>query len=311
MSLLLTVLAPVFIIIGLGWLAAVLRLFGPAAQKGTQEFCFKVGMPALLFLGGTTGGSAGGPAALVFFAVAVPMFILSAATGGLLLRLSAPRAAMFGLNASYGNTAMMGVPIVLAGWGPEGLSHLLGIIALHSVLLLPLATALTEFGLNARAPVRRILRSTLTSLLYNPIVLAVLVALAWHGLHLPVPVVLQKTLTLLGNAAPPAALFCMGATLAGFSPRGAAAQVVLACLGKLLVMPALVFLLGRAVGLAPLPLTVAVITAGLPTGANAFLLAQRYATEEGVSGATVLITALLSVGTLSLAMLALHQAGLP
>ena len=50
------------------------------------------------------------------------------------------------------------------------------------------------------------------------------------------------------------------------------------------------------------------LTAALPTGANAYLLAQRYRIEADRSGATVLVTTALSVLTLS-ALLAWFRAG--
>ena len=53
---------------------------------------------------------------------------------------------------------------------------------------------------------------------------------------------------------------------------------------------------------------VAVVAAALPTGANAYLLAQRYRIEADRSGATVLVTTALSVLTLS-ALLAWFRAG--
>jgi predicted permease len=44
---------------------------------------------------------------------------------------------------------------------------------------------------------------------------------------------------------------------------------------------------------------VAVVVSALPTGANAFLLARRYDTGVGASGATVLLSTLISIATLS------------
>jgi predicted permease len=52
---------------------------------------------------------------------------------------------------------------------------------------------------------------------------------------------------------------------------------------------------------------VAVVTSALPTGANAFLLARRYETGVGASGATVLLSTLISIATLS-ALLAYFKA---
>jgi len=300
MQQLLAVVAPIFLIMGVGWLVARLGRFPDQAQRAVTDFCFRFAMPSLLFVGGVQGAGAGeGKAALAFFGVAVPLFAIGVLIGRRLLRQALPQASMFALNMSFGNTAMMGVPVIFAAYGQAGLSHLLSIIALHSIILLPLATMLAEFGLNARAPLGRILRATGQSLLRNPIVMAVVVAWAWSLLHLPVPAVIGHTLTMMGAAGPPAALFCLGASLAGFSPRGAGIEVGIATIGKLLLLPLGVFCLSLLLHLDPLAMAVAVVSAALPTGANAFILARRYEVGADRSGATVLVTSAIAVVTLS------------
>ena len=67
---------------------------------------------------------------------------------------------------------------------------------------------------------------------------------------------------------------------------------------KLLAMPALVWLVAWAMALSPLETAVAVMAAAMPTGANAFLMAQRYQVGAARSGATVLVSTVLSVVTL-------------
>jgi hypothetical protein len=80
---------------------------------------------------------------------------------------------------------------------------------------------------------------------------------------------------------------------------GARAEVGLASFLKLALMPALAWGACWALGLSPLETAVAVVTSALPTGANAFLLARRYETGVGASGATVLLSTLISIATLS------------
>jgi hypothetical protein len=68
---------------------------------------------------------------------------------------------------------------------------------------------------------------------------------------------------------------------------------------KLLALPLLVWAISTAMGLSELEVAVATVAAGLPTGANAFLLARRYAVGTEASGASVLASTLLSVLTLT------------
>ena len=108
---------------------------------------------------------------------------------------------------------------------------------------------------------------------------------------------------MLGAAGPPAALFALGASLTGFNIAAAWRQTSVTLALKLAVLPVLVWLCCWASGLSPLETAVATVTAALPTGANAFLMASRYRIGAAESGAAVLVSTLLSVLTLPLVLL--------
>jgi predicted permease len=177
---------------------------------------------------------------------------------------------------------------------------MLAILALHSMVLLGTATVVAEVGLHAGAPPGRVLLATLRGVLRNPIVMAVLLALVWRqaGIGAP-PGVLRHVLEMLGAAAPPVALFCLGGSLLGFNARAAWRETLLVLALKLLAMPLLVWGATRLLAVPPMEAAVAVLVAAMPTGANAYLLAQRYRVAADQSGAAVLLGTLLSLVTLS------------
>ncbi len=121
---------------------------------------------------------------------------------------------------------------------------------------------------------------------------------------MPAPV--RSTLELVGAATAPVSLFCLGGSLRGLRAGASLGRTALGVPLKLLAMPLLVWMFGLALGLSPLEMAVAVTAAALPTGANAFLLAARYATDPAASGAQVLVSTVLSVATLT-AVLALFR----
>src|SRR3546814_1809845 len=84
-------------------------------------------------------------------------------------------------------------------------------------------------------------------------------------------------LPIVAGAAAPAWRFSRGASLVEFRIRGALGQSLCVVALKLVVHPLLVWLLAAFVfRLPPLWVDIAVLCAGLPTGANVFLLAQRH-----------------------------------
>lgn len=68
---------------------------------------------------------------------------------------------------------------------------------------------------------------------------------------------------------------------------------------KLFVMPALVAGIAYLVGSTGLAFKVVVLASAMPTGANAFLLARRFATMAEASASTVVASTAVSVVTLA------------
>lgn len=307
MSVILEVVAPVFALILLGYLAVKRRIVDDAALKGMTLFVFGLAAPALLFAGGTRPHEGGGGAALAQIGGSVLVYLAVVLFARRVMRESPAEAALFALSCVFGNSVMMGVPIIVAAYGEAGVPPMLAILALQTVALLGLATVMTEIGLNAAAPWKQLMRATAAGIARNPVVLAVIAALVWTTFALPVPGVARRTLEFLGSAAPPLALFCLGGGLAGMSAAALWKETVTITLVKLLLLPLVVAAIGLLIGLAPIDMAVAVTMAAMPTGANAFILARRYATGADRSGSAVVVTTALSVLTLSALIAFFHE----
>jgi predicted permease len=293
------VVIPVFAMVALGYGAAKRKLVSEEGFRGLTMFVFGLAAPALLFAGGTRPHEGGGGAALAILTASVLVFAVAVLGARRVFGLNLAEAALFALACVFGNSVMMGVPIIFAAYGPPGVPPMLGILALQTMILLGLATIVTEVGLHANAPWRRVLRSSLAGILKNPVVLSVIAAFVWMLFGLPVPGVVRRTLELMGAAAPGVALFCLGGGLAGISAAAAWRETVAIVGIKLLALPLLTWGLALLVGATPIETAVAVTMAALPTGANAFILARRYATGTDRSGAAVVVSTAISILTLS------------
>ena len=112
----------------------------------------------------------------------------------------------------------------------------------------------------------------------------------------------ERPLKLLGDAFGPVALVLVGVTLAqtaiGRHLKGA---LVISFL-KTVIHPLLMWAAGWALGLSGLPLKVMVVAAALPVGANVFLFSQRYHKEEDLVTASVAVSTVMAVGTISVVM---------
>jgi hypothetical protein len=302
----LTTVVPVFALVGLGFVCARRGVIDAAAQRGLVLFAFGLAAPALLFSAGVASTGVGGAAAVAFFSGCLATYALVYVASRRRLGVDMGEAALVSLNASFGNVVAMGIPLTLAAFGGPALETLLGIIGLHSLALMGLATILLEVSSRGAGSLRALGRVA-GAVVSNPIVAALLAAIAWRALGLPpLPGPVRATLDLLGAAAAPVALVSLGAGLAAFRLAGAWREVALSASAKLFAMPALVWLASMAVGLSGTETAVTVTAAALPTGSNPVLLAVRYGQGAERAGATVVATTLVSILTLS-SLVALYR----
>ncbi|WP_454003660.1 AEC family transporter [Alcaligenes sp. Marseille-Q7550] len=295
---------PTFALILLGWLARRGGVLGGEAMDALNKFVVYLALPALLFKA---------MAEIPLDQLRQPGFIaatlLSIAVVYLLGWLSSRRqcveradAALDALSASYSNSGYMGIPLCLMLYGPQSLPVVALAIVMTACLLFAFTLAKIEFlrqrGGNGLAVALTVGRS----LLSNPLVLAPLAGAAFALGELRLPAGLSSTAGLLGAAASPCALVCIGLFLAQpqapLSTQRTRLSVVL-CL-KLLVQPALAALF--AFVLFDMPVmwaSIAVLLSALPTGTGPFMLAALYMRDSALISRSILWSTLLSVATVS------------
>ncbi len=96
----------------------------------------------------------------------------------------------------------------------------------------------------------------------------------------------------------PCALFSIGLGLSLDGLRGDFGVSSWLAVGKLVVMPMVVYLLCVACGVDPFYTVAAVVCAAVPTAKTAYVLAGEYRVEQSMVASTVSMTTLLSVVTL-------------
>jgi malonate transporter and related proteins len=217
------------------------------------------------------------------------------------------RAAVLALAASYSNTVMIGIALIQFAYGEQGVAVLLALVAVHSLIMLSLATVVLELvTLREKAagsghPVK-IMASSVWNTLKQPMIFPIIAGLLYAQTHWGIPQVIDKPLQLLGNAFSPLAVILVGITLAS-TRVGEHLRVALGLsLLKNLAHPLAVAGIGWALGLKGLPLAVMIVTAALPIGANVFLFAQRYETALPEVTAAVAVSTCVALVTVALAL---------
>jgi malonate transporter len=325
-----SILAPIFALILLGYLARRYGVLGAASYVELNRYVVFLALPALLF---------DVVAHLDLVQLDQPGFIATYAIGSivpLVLPLWIGRrgrafadAALDGLSAGYPNTGYVGIPLALLAFGPAGNAQAAIAATMTVCVIFGVAVALIEYRAHREHPFLVTLMKVAGSVLRNPMVAGPLagIAFAATGFTLPAPV--DRGLILLGGSAGPCALVALGLFLArdlparGAQPSpalplaGAGASLhhgllrpVLLTVAKLLVQPGLTWLLAAsAFHLAALDLRIVVLLSALPTGTGAFMLAEYYHRDPSVTARTILFSTIASVVTLALWLKVLGTAG--
>lgn len=307
METLLNVSLPFFGLIAAGYAAGHTRVLSGPATAGLNGFVFWFALPAFLFMKMSAATPAEGfdpRFILAYSGGGLICFFACFALGRLLFRPRLAESAIQGMAAAFGNVGYMGLPIVAAVFGERMLLPAVIVVIFDNVLLLSLTTALIQLDRrgNAAAPLS-VVRTVAGALLRNPLLIATAAGLAWGALQLTLPVPLAAFGNLLSNAAAPCALFALGATLVGRALTSGFSELALMSGSKLLLHPALVYLIAAALALDPLLTSVAVVEASLPIAANVFIMARAYNVYVERASSAILFSTLCAVVTVSLALL--------
>ncbi|KHJ53070.1 transporter [Aureimonas altamirensis] len=318
MSLILSIIVPVFGLIALGYGAGRARLLPNSAPEALSAFVFVVAMPMVLFRTlATARFDAGNPLALwiSYFAGVIVVFGLGMLVARRLGRSDRRAAVIAGVGASFSNLVFVGVPVATLAYGQEGLSVLAMLLAVHLPLMMMGSTLLIERAalLDAREdgsetgqrlPVADIALRVGRNLVKSPLILGIFAGLAFRLTGLPLAGPLGEIVTLMAGAAGPVALFSLGLTMTRFRVRGDMPVALAISALALVVQPVVV--LGVGALLLPrewLALTVAM--AACPSGVNAYLFATYFRSGEGIAATAIVMTTALSAVSLTVWLLLL------
>jgi len=292
---------PFFGLIGLGYYAGRTKFFTPEATAYLTKFVFYFALPAMLFR-----FAANLSLSEIFNWWFVAAYLwgcfvvyLLATAVAFLRRRPIAEAAIEAQCAVIGNTGFLGVPMLVVLMGSAAAGPVLMVLALDLIVFSSLIVILVTGSRDGAVSILT-LRTVGLGLLQNPMIVAMAAGLAWSATGWTVPVPANEFLSILGAAATPGALFAIGASLAGKSAeRMSVAGWLTFC--KLALHPAAVAF--AALVMFPVPTfdaAVMIAAASLPVAGNVYILAQHYGVAPHRVSASILVSTLLSILTVSL-----------
>ncbi|GHE77057.1 AEC family transporter [Thalassotalea profundi] len=292
------IIFPLALICALGYSCAKLAWLSKQDIDAISKLTFKLLIPIFLFQKMSTAQLAGNVNINYFLAFYGPLlltytiaFTINYCFHGIHKRHSAP-SGVFALGASYSNTVIVGIPVLLAAFGDKAISLVFLIITFHSALLFTITGVLGINNNSQNASTNTLWSKLAQQTVFNPLVASITLGLIVNLLPINLPTILNNALILLGSPAIALALFLLGCSLTFYRIRQQKYFIIAASIIKLILLPTLVYITSKY--LLQLPFEVIctlVIISSCPTGVNAYLIAKSQNIQrETVAGTIVAST---------------------
>ena len=291
---------PVFLVMVLGYFFHKIRLVDDSFVKTLNSFNFKVTLPVLLFqdLSSSDFRSVWDTKYVLFcfFATLISIILIWIITAKLYHKKD--YVGEF-VQASYrSSAAILGIAIIQNLYGDPGMAPLM-IIASVPLYNIMAVTVLSFMKPGSHGMDRKMILKTLKGIATNPIILGILVGLAWSVFDLPLPTILSSTVNNLGKTATPLGLMAMGGAL-HFGKAFSRPKATIACTFMKLAGFCAIFLpIAIRLGFTHDKLVSILIMLGSATTVSCCIMAKNMGHEGSFSSSVIMLTTLLSAFTLT------------
>ena len=291
----LNIMLPLLLMLGIGWLLRRIGMMTEPVTQGMNKLVFRLFLPVLLFnnVRGLDMDSVPGPgfAAYLFFGVLgiyalaqliVPRLVKDPRKSGVVVQ-----------GVFRTNFAILGVPLMQSIFGQAGMAT----VTLGLPVVIPLNNVLAVLALlpcGGKADFRSVIRKIVT----NPLIIGVALGGICLLCSLTLPSPIDKVCTDLGSLATPVSLLVLGASLRWQGMKDSRRLLTWTLIFKQLIIPFAMAGLAVLLGFRGMELGVMVILFGAPTAVSSFPMAQAMGGDGQLAANTVVMTTVLSMGTL-------------
>lgn len=194
---------------------------------------------------------------------------------------------------SYGNVAYLGIPVLSTTYGEEILPVASVIVAVYVFWLLTLGIVLIEITGEEQINGKRFI----LNLFQNPLLLSVIAGVTIVVFDIKLPEIAEKTIYLFSGSVTAVVLFSLGIFL-GLHKIGNPGDWLTALIWSatiLLVLPFLLYMAIKNMGIDSMLLKATILDAAMPLGLTAYALALQYKLEVPLVSRIVVVSTLLAI----------------
>ncbi|MDH3386817.1 MAG: AEC family transporter [Gammaproteobacteria bacterium] len=298
----LNIVAPVFIVIGAGYLAVRVGLLSAGSIDHLMKFAITFAIPCLLFRATSSIDLVAAfdwRILLAYYAAAIGCFFAAFLIVKTFFKRRPGEAVGVAFAALFSNLVFLGLPISERAWGADSLAPNFALVSVNAPICYLIGITTMELlradGRGAVETTRIVVNAIFRNSLMIGIGLGFIVNISGFAL----PEALIGAVDLLAHASLPVGLFALGGVLIRYSLSKSLGEASLISLLSLIVQPAITLLLGHLLQLPESLLRSVVLMAAVAPGLNAYLFASMYNRGIDAAASTVLLSTLLSVFSVS------------
>lgn len=300
---------PLFLMMVVGYLLKKINYIDEHGSKQMNKLVFKVFLPALLFLDlAKEDFSAIWDGEMVLFCFAVT--IISIGIAGLISLIDKDKCERGEIiQASFRSAAAtLGIAFMLNIYDSATAVALMivGSVPLYNVTaVIILSLTSNDKGKDSKA----LIKKTLYNVVTNPIILSIAVGMLWAVLKLPLPVILNRSCTYLGNIASPLALIVLGSEFEFSAAKEKIKEIAVTSFSKLILLCMIFLPVAIALGFRDEKLVAILIMLGSGTTSSSYIMAKNMGHEGVITSSVVMITTLLMAFTMTFWLFILRSLG--
>jgi hypothetical protein len=303
------IVAPVFLIIAVGYLAKKRKIINEVFVDVTSKFVFRISLPVFIFLeiSELDLSQVFDIDQIVFITSATFITYLLIWIGTFPFIKNPEDKSAFIQGAFRGNYAIVGLALISNLFGDDALGKATLILA----FLLPVYNVLAVIVLTVPKHQGKInFKSILVEILFNPLILAVILALPFSYFKIKLPEMFITTGNYFADLALPLALVGIGGSLNIDNLKRASTLAFFSSIIKIVILPLILTFAAIFLGYRNDDLGIMFIVFACPTAIASFVMADVMGANSKLAGNIIMITTLGSVFTIAIGILMLKSFGL-
>ena len=303
----LNVVLPLFLMIVLGYVLKMIRVYDEHTISGMNQLVFKVFLPLLLFINIYQTDVAG------VFSLKLMMIAVIGVLGSFFvtwfiihfIEKDHRKCGVLIQGIFRSNFVIFGIPVTTSLFGAEAT----GIASLLVAVVVPLFNMLSVIILEIYRGHQTNMKKILKGIITNPLIIGSLTGLLFLLLGIKIPLALEKTIGDLSRVTTPLALVILGASFTFSSVRGQVKGILIGVFGRLVIIPMICLLVAIMLGVRGVELAVLMSLFGSPTAVSSFSMAKQMDGDAQLAGHLVVFGSMFSVITMFLWIFIFKQLG--